>query len=121
MIKKLGLFGFILLAIGTGLTLYLPDQKITEAPPATFTILEKSLLTPVDQHLLLSSRYFEDEKIDEQKKYGLQAGLYGTLNHAKMVALGFNQKKLSFKPTIFKAQEQERQWFVIAFGPFDSH
>ncbi|MBX2808224.1 MAG: SPOR domain-containing protein [Cellvibrionaceae bacterium] len=118
MLKKLGLFGLLLLAIGTGLTLYFPEPEITAPPLAAFTVLEQSLTTPVDSTQLRNSYAVFQHNSDQPPAYGLQLGIYKQLINAEHAAMTLGKLAASPLPVIFKVKDRQRQWFVMALGPF---
>ncbi len=124
MIKALAGFALLLIAIGTGLSLYLPqyDETLPTVEPYSvpFTVLENTLDTPVSFSAISPSREAFYEALPKHITYALQLGVYGTLKDAKqsITQLAPPLKAASLSPTIFKTVLDKRYWFIVATGPF---
>ena len=124
MIKKLLGFTLLLVAIGTGFSLYLPEYQATDiTPPQNATqLVESSLNSPVQADSLhLSSSLFSPPK--ETVIYGLQLGLFGTLSDAQFKGNTlYQQAKHVIQPpiSIFKVKDNHRTWYVLALGALDN-
>ncbi|ODS22772.1 hypothetical protein AB835_12360 [Candidatus Endobugula sertula] len=113
MIKKLGGFILILLSIGIGLSLYLPEYPMVEVPAAEFVLLKESLDKPINANLLRNSLTI----FDDATAHALQLGVFATLANAGKYAAQINQQGLPLPLSIFKTHDSQRQWYVLALGP----
>lgn len=128
MIKALGTLVLILLAIGVGFSLYLPPYSanidILATPTPRFTIIDDSLTTPFPADALRYSQSLLAIESDDKTpaSYGLQLGIFGSLKNAAFDAEKISDKlsTLLITPAIFKVENQQRQWFVLALGPLES-
>ena len=124
MIKKLLGFALLLVAIGTGFSLYLPEYQTADIvlPSNATVIVESSLNEPVNPDALrLSSILFADTP--ESVNYALQLGLFGTLADAQLKGHSLYQQANSVFTSplqIFKAKDQQRYWYILALGPMDT-
>ncbi len=112
-----------LLGIGTGLTLYLPDNTdVTVQATTTHPIIyrEDTLDKPININFLKYSQHVLVDENAEEPLIGIQLGLYSTLKSAKLGAKNsaIHGLSISLTPTIFKAQDTERQWYILGLGPF---
>jgi len=124
MIKALVGFALLLVAIGTGLSLYLPKYKQIPAQASfevPFNVIEGTLEQPIDFSSISPSTELLAGN-EAPIAYALQIGVYGNLHDAK-----FGLKELSNKledllapPIIFKTALDQREWFIVAIGPFVS-
>lgn len=119
MLKKAALFIFVLLTSGTGLTLYLPEYIPPGENPKPFVILEDSLKQALQENLYLYSSYAFDESSEDKSQPAIQIGIYATLADARVAAYELARKDITLSqlPTIFKATDIKRQWYVMALGP----
>jgi hypothetical protein len=126
MLKKLGMLTLALVAIGVGFSLYLPPYSpegatVTTAQPR-FTLIKDSLNTPFIADSLRSSQQVFSSDTDKETVYGLQLGIFGSLQDAIAGAENMNgvSLELLITPTIFKVENQKRHWIVLALGPFNT-
>lgn len=126
MLKSLGAFILIILGIGAGLTLYLPEEGISDnSVQVDYILIESTLKTPIDAEKLKLSSFLFDPKSPEEFQRGIEIGVYPTLKDAE-IGLKSILKQYDLKhpavPVIFKAQnpklpKTQRQWYSIALGP----
>ncbi len=129
MLKKLTTFALLLLATGTGLSLYLPAYEPDGKPLAAYQLAEKTLDQPVDTRSFQPSSLALEEALaasaeadQAAPQYALQLRLFGTLEAAKSGATHLYKRQLDLPLplTIFKAEDPRRQWYILALGPFSN-
>lgn len=124
MIKKLLGFALLLVAIGTGFSLYLPEYQAADInlPSHATIVVESSLTTPVNPSALRpSSMLFSDSP--ESVIYALQLGLFGSLGDAQSKGHALYQQANGIFTSplqVFKTQDQQRYWYILALGPLKS-
>ena len=110
--KKVITLAILLITMGVGMTLYLPDFKPQggglESPPK-YVINQDSLKSPFAMNDMLIS--FNDT---EDTDYGLRFGLFSQLQHAIDRA-----KKYDIQTTlqVVKTADATRTWYVLLLGP----
>jgi cell division protein FtsN len=115
MLKQIAGYLILLVAAGTGLTLYLPtfepDNKVTRQQ-LFYQINQASLKQPLPMaDTLLSATQAKDSL------YGIGLGLFGQLPQA----IGQGQKlALTENPSIVKLTDGNRYWYLLMIGPFES-
>lgn len=116
MFKKIVGFAVVLLLSGIGLSVYLPDFEPNEGVslnPVGYQINQPSLKQP-----LIMSDMLLDSISPANQVYGLQLGLYGQLPQA--IAQAQQYHSLTMATTIVKATDQQRYWYLLLLGPYDS-
>ncbi|WP_281557535.1 SPOR domain-containing protein [Thalassomonas sp. RHCl1] len=115
MIKNITALFVILLATGTGLTLYLPQFQ----PGSTgvdkhigYLINQDSLKKPLQMSATLLNPPEQDTA-----DFGLRLGLFSQLAQA----VGQGQKyALAQTPDIIKVSDQQRYWYLLILGPYSN-
>jgi hypothetical protein len=128
MMKGLGILALTLVAVGVGFSLYLPPHSsngsIIKAPVPHFVLIEGSLETPYPADTLRHSLQVFSSTIADESEYGLQLGIFGSTEDA---IAGSNViphtlfTTLPITPAIFKVESDQRQWLVLALGPFKTN
>ncbi|EGG93664.1 hypothetical protein IMCC1989_920 [gamma proteobacterium IMCC1989] len=126
--KGLGMLALTLVAVGIGFSLYLPPYSpngvvIGKALPH-FILMEDSLTAPYPSDTLRHSLHAFSSTENATLEYGLQLGIYGSIEDAitgsnAIPSTLFNT--LPITPAIFKVENEQRQWLVLALGPFKSN
>lgn len=122
MFKCLGTIIIALLAIGAGLSLYLPEYNSKSSSEQAFQLVTDSLNVPIDASLLESSQTLFNSSSEEKPEYGLQLGIYGSQEVSELNAVALEKKDLDlpFSPSIMQLADEKRRWFILALGPFSS-
>jgi hypothetical protein len=124
MIKGLGLLALTLAAVGIGFSLYLPPYSpngvTTDTLLPNFVLIDESLETPYSADTLLHSSQVFSSTEDEALEYGLQLGIFGSIEDA-IAATNTIPISLPITPAIFKVASEQRQWLVLALGPFKTN
>jgi hypothetical protein len=105
----------LLAAVGTGLTLWLPDYPASPAAASTFK------LRPVSHaELSLSSQLMSDSAASFDRYYGLQLYISSSpaVIEAELKQLEAAAVKLPLTPVVFAVSEDDRHWLILAVGPF---
>lgn len=105
----------LLLVAGVSLTLYLPayqsNNRVSDNPTA-YQISQSSLKKP----LLMTTTLLPALSLQDSS-YGLRLGLFGQLQQAINQSTKY---RLADNPTIIKTTDQQRLWYLLVLGPFDS-
>jgi len=115
MIKNLTALFVVLLATGTGLTLYLPQFQPGSNGSGlriNYQINQDSLKTP-----LLMSATLLDPLEQDGSGFGLRLGLFSQL--AQAISQG-EKYPLAQIPDIIKVTDQHRYWYLVILGPYSS-
>lgn len=121
MLKKIAIFITLVISTGMALSLYLPSYVPKNSVQATFRVNNLSLRQAVNSEDMQLSRLLNGVA-EKTIQYGLQLSFYGSLAAAKAGAKQLSTRELNLPvlPTIFKVKEQQREWYAILLGPFDS-
>jgi hypothetical protein len=128
MMKGVGILALTLVAVGVGFSLYLPPHAsngtiLKELVPH-FVLIEDSLETPYPADTLRHSLHVFSSTIADDSEYGLQLGIFGSLEDAVAGSNAIPNKlftTLPITPAIFKVESDQRQWLVLALGPFKTN
>jgi cell division protein FtsN len=115
MLKQIIGYLLLLVAAGTGLTLYLPDYEPDNG------VSTQQQFYQIDQPSLKEPLPMADTLLSATEPpgsaYGLRLGLFSQLQQA----IGQGQKlALADNPTIVKLTDQQRYWYLLMLGPYDS-
>ena len=122
MIKKLGVLAAILLALGTGATLYLPKYPPAAPATATFQLVEKSLKQPLNPASYQPSSSAFQSDTSSEPQYALQLGIFASLENATTEATQLHARGVETPglPVIFKVKDSSREWYLLVMGPYAS-
>lgn len=114
MLKSLAGFLLVLVASGVALSLYLPGYSSGEGnsrfEKVNYQIITETIRKPLKMDLML----FDTDSQNEHQ-FGLRLGIYSQLEQAIQVA---NNNKSLTALTIFKAEDNDNSWYIIAKGPY---
>lgn len=111
MFKKLFAFLLLLLALGAGLTLYLPAYRPAGSASGTAVeLVDSSFKTPMplDSFLVCGNNAAD--------RWGVQTGMFTDLALARQ---SFGTSCVNVEAKVFKVMDRmEQPWYLVALGPF---
>ncbi|WDE14320.1 SPOR domain-containing protein [Thalassomonas haliotis] len=115
MIKNITALFVVLLAAGTGLTLYLPQFQPDSNGAGQhihYQINQDSLKKP-----LLMSTTLLDPLEQQASGFGLRLGLFSQLAQAIRQGQAYSLAQI---PDIVKVTDEQRYWYLLILGPYPS-